>query len=308
MKYDELADKVPTGQYRYAEHCYIPAEYTGLGTGVWFIPNSYKSAPGFRDDPAKEVCDPADVWPSGRKKWYAHYQREDTKAWGRVPEPVPEAVNGWLNPGAVPGCAEFCVKHKKVIVPCGRDCDAAVFDLSQGIEKGTWSMKTCAKTGRWPDPGPGKCAVSNGHPRGRAILVWFGIKADRKPSLNIMDLDDPKYTTHVVVLPELKHHTVGESATLHYLPSMDRFLSFGIWSANYGTAKEKTIYCQKITIPDNLADTAAYKIEDVPLVPAPGVEFGRTAVGLYGKCQYHEDLNCMIFMVVDRPAKAFWVK
>ena len=29
---------------------------------------------------------------------------------------------------------------------------------------------------------------------------------------------------------------------------------------------------------------------------------------MYGKCQYHEALDCLIFMVVDRPAKAFWIR
>lgn len=307
MRFDELDDRVPTGQYRYAQHCYIPAECTGLGAGVWFIPNSYKSAPGFRDDPAKELCDPTDFWPSGRKKWYAHYQREDTKAWGRLKVPTPEVVNGWLNPGACPGTAECCIKHKKLIVPCGSQCDVAVLDLSAGLEKSAWSIQPCAKAGSWPDPGAGKCAVSNGHPRNRAILVWFGIKANNQPSLNIMDLDDPKWTTHVVVLPGLKHHTVGESAALHYIPSIDRFVAFGLFGADYGRAKQKTLFCQKITIPDNLADTAGYRLEDVPLKLAPGVDFGRTAVGLYGKCQYHDGLDCIVFMVVDRPAKAFWI-
>ena len=29
---------------------------------------------------------------------------------------------------------------------------------------------------------------------------------------------------------------------------------------------------------------------------------------VYSKCQYHDAPGCVIFVVVDRPAKAFWIR
>jgi hypothetical protein len=301
MKYCELADKVPTGQYRYDQHCYIPAEFTGLGTGVWFIPNNYKSAPGFRDGPRVEICDRTDLWPkSGSKKWYAHYQREDTKAWSRLAVPVPETVGPGSFSSQVVG---FSTKHKKVIVPYqGVNGDTGVFDVSAGVEKGTWSVKPAQRKGNGTHGlrcGQ-KSTMSNGHPRNRALFVWYGAGpyGGTPESLCILDLDDPAYPTYAVKLP-LKG--AGERIGLHYIPSMDKFIAFGIWG------NPAQVMCQKITIPDKLDDFGAYKVEDLPLTAAPGVDLVSSYTNS-GMVQYVEKLDCIVFLATSKPAKAFFVK
>ena len=297
VKYLELADQVPLGQYRYDQHCFIPAEYTGLRTGVWFIPSASFTAPGFYYGPDAAVL--ADFWPSKRKKWYSHYQREDNKAWGRLPVPVPESVGPGGFSNQVVG---FSTKHKKVIVPYqGQNGDTGVFDVSGGVAKGTWSVK--------PSPRKGngsvgiRCgnqsAMSNGHPRNRAFYVWYNGPISKEPTcLNVMDLDDPTYPTYAV---KLALKGTGESIGLHYIPALDRFISFGV------CGEPLQAYCQKITIPDNLGDLEAYKVEDLPLASAPGVDL-TTSYTHSGMVQYVEKLNCVVFLAVYRPAKAFWVK
>lgn len=296
VKYLELADQVPLGQYRYDQHCFIPAEYTGLGAGVWFIPSACFTAPGFYYGPDKKVL--ADFWPSGKKKWYAHYQREDTKAWSRLAVPVHEAVGPGSFSSQVVG---FSAKHKKVVVPYqGPNGDTGVFDVAAGVAKGTWSVKPGVRMGNGQvNIRCGKSAMSNGHPRNRALFVWYAGNYNAAPSsLNIMDLDDPACPTYAVKLP-LKG--AGERIGLHYIPAMDKFISFGVWG------DPAQAYCQKITIPDKLDDFAAYKVEDLPLAAAAGVHLPSSYTNA-GMVQYVEKLDCIVFLATNKPAKAFWIK
>lgn len=297
VKYLELADQVPLGQYRYDQHCFIPKEYTGLGAGVWFIPSANFTAPGFYYGPEKEVL--ADFWPSGKKKWYAHYQREDNKSWKRSPVPVPESIGPGSFSSQVVG---FSNKHKKVVVPWqGQNADTGVFDLSAGIEKGTWSVVQSPRKG---NAAPGmrtgqKSAMSNGHPRNRAFFVWYKGSYDKSPeNLCVMDLDDPALPIYGVKLP-LKGQ--GERFGLHYIPSKNKFISFGI----YGNPAQ--VFLQQITIPDSLADMDGYKIEELPLTGAPGVDLV-SAYTNSGMVQYVEKLDCVVFLATRTPAKAFWLK
>jgi hypothetical protein len=298
VKYLELADQVPLGQYRYDQHCFIPAEFTGLKTGVWFIPSVCFTAPGFYYGPDKKVL--ADFWPSGKKKWYAHYQREDTKAWSRMSVPVPETVGPGSFSSQVVG---FSTKHKKVIVPYqGVNGDTGVFDVSAGVEKGAWSVKPAQRKGNGTHGlrcGQ-KSTMSNGHPRNRALFVWYGgcPYGGTPTTLCILDLDDPAYPTYAVKLP-LKGG--GERIGLHYIPSMDRFISFGVGGS------PAQVYCQKITIPDKLDDFDAYKVEDLPLAAAPGVDLVSSYTNS-GMVQYVEKLDCIVFLATNKPAKAFFVK
>lgn len=298
VKYLELADQVPLGQYRYDQHCFIPAEYTGLGTGVWFIPGVCFTAPGFYYGPDKKVL--ADFWPSGKKKWYAHYQREDNKAWARLAIPTPETIGPGSFSSQVVG---FSAKHRKVIVPCqGVNGDTGVFDLSAGLTNGTWSVKPAVRKGNGTHAlrcGQ-KSAMSNGHPRNRAFFVWYGAGpyGGTPESLCILDLDDPAYPTYAVKLP-LKG--AGERIGLHYIPSLDAFIAFGIWG------HPAQILCQKIVIPDKLDDFDAYKVEDLPLAVAPGVDLTSSYTNS-GMVQYVEKLHCIVFLAVHTPAKAFWIR
>lgn len=296
VKYVELVEGVPLGLYRYDQHCYIPAEYTGLGTGVWFIPNVHFMAPGSYYGIDMALC--ADFWPSGKKKWYSHYQREDTKAWTRLPGPVPET----LVPGSFSSqVVGFSTKHKKVIVPHQGGGNCGVFDVANGMAKGMWSVKASPKKG---NATVGircgqKSAMSNGHPRNRAFFVWYNGPYGAAPTcLNVLDLDDPAYPIYAVNLA-LKGS--GERVGLHYIPALDRFISFGV----YGSPAQA--YCQRITIPDNLADTEAYAVEDLPLALAPGVDLA-SAYTNSGMVQFVEKLNCVVFMATSKPAKAFWAK
>lgn len=297
VKYLELADKVPLGQYRYDQHCFIPKEFTGLGTGVWFIPSAWYTAPGFYYFPPNEVL--ADFWPSGKKKWYSHFQREDNKSWNRLTVPVPETIGPGIFSNQVVG---FSVKHKKVIIPYqGVNGDTGIFDLSAGVEKGTWSVISSPRKGnakvalRCGE----KSAMSNGHPKNRAFFVWYHGSAGISPeNLCIMDLDDPTLPIYGVKLP-LKG--LGERIGLHYIPSMDKFFSFGI------QGNPAQICFQKISIPDNLTDFDAYKIEDIALVAAPGVDLLSVYTNA-GMVQYIEKLNCFVMLDISKPAKAFWIK
>ncbi|MHC4915692.1 MAG: hypothetical protein ACYTGB_09385 [Planctomycetota bacterium] len=298
VKYLELAEGVPLGQYRYDQHCFIPAEYTGLGVGVWFIPSACYTAPGFYYGPDKAVL--ADFWPSGKKKWYSHYQREDNKKWCRLPTPVPECVGPGSFSSQVVGFSE---KHRKVIVPYqGQRGATGVFDLSAGVAKGKWSVTASPRKGdgRVGIRCGNKSAMSNGHPRGRALFVWYNGPYGKAPtSLNVLDLDDPAYPIYGIKLSKLKG--IGERVGLHYAPAMDKFIAFGV------SGRPAKAYCQKITIPDNLDDTKAYKVEDLPLAIAPGVDLNSSYTSS-GMVQYVEKLNCFVFLAVNRPAKAFFVK
>ena len=292
MKYVEPAKEVPLGIYRYDHHCYIPAEYTGLGTGVWFIPNAYYMAPGFYYGFDKALS--AELWPSGAKKGYSYYQREDTKAWVRLPDAVPESlIHGGFGKQAV----GFSSKHKKVVVPHrGARGDCGVFDVSGGIAKGTWSLKPSPKKGSGTvSIYCGKSAMSNGHPRNRAFFVWYFGAAS---SLNILDLDDRAYPTYSV---KLALNGSGQGFGLHYIPALDKFISFGV------SGSPAKAHCQLITIPDDLSDTKAYKVENLPLALAPKVDLA-TSYTSAGMVQYVEKLNCVVFMAVKQPAKAFWIK
>ena len=298
VKYVEAADGVPLGQYRYDQHCFIPAEDTGLGTGVWFIPGAHFMAPGtyYGIDPA--LC--ADFWPSGKKKWYSHYQREDTKAWTRIPVPVPEGVGPGSFSTQVVG---YCAKRKQVIVPVqGPQGETGVFDLSNGLAKGTWSVKSSPKSGSGPVGircGQ-KSAMSNGHPRNRAFFVWYTGPYGAAPTgLCIQDLDDPATPIRAVKLPTLKGQ--GERVGLHYLPALNRFISFGV----EGTPAKA--YGQKITIPDTVADDASIVVEDLTLTPAPGVDLDSSYTNS-GMVQFVEKLNCIVFLATGKPAKAFWIQ
>lgn len=297
VKYVEPVAGVPLGQYRYDQHCTIPAEHTGLDTGVWFIPNVHFMAPGSYYGIDMALC--GDFWPSGKKKWYTHYQREDTKAWTRLPDPVPEG----LAPGSFSSqVVGFSAKHKQVVVPCqsgNREC--AVFDVSRGLAKGAWAMKPFRKVGA-AEVGircGQKSAVSNGHPRNRALFVWYNGPYGKEPAaLNILDLDDANLPIHAVKLPLTG---TCERIGLHYLPDLDKFISFGV----HGSPEQA--FCQKITIPDNLAKLEAYTVEDVPLALAPGVDLA-TSYTNSGMVQYVEKLNCVVFMATGKPAKAFWLQ
>jgi hypothetical protein len=298
VKYLELADGVPLGQYRYDQHCFIPAKYTGLKTGVWFIPSACYTAPGFYYGPDKAVL--ADFWPSGKKKWYAHYQREDNKKWTRLSVPVPECVGPGSFSNQVVGFSE---KHRKVIVPCqGQRGATGVFDLSAGIAKGRWSVKQSPRkgNGRVFIRCGNKSAMSNGHPRKRAFFVWYWGNYGKRPGgLNILDLDDPAYPIYGVKLPKLKG--IGERVGLHYVPALNKFIAFGV------AGRPAKAYCQRITVPDNLADTTAYVVEDVPLASAPGVDLNSSYTSA-GMVQYVEKLDCIVFLAVNKPAKAFWIR
>lgn len=297
VKHYELADKVPLGQYRYDQHCFIPKEYSGLGAGVWFIPSACFTAPGFYYGPGKEIL--ADFWPSGKKMWHSHFQREDNKAWDRLSVPVPESVGPGSFSSQVVG---FSFKHKKIFIPYqGVNGDTGIFDLSTGVEKGTWSVK--------PSPRKGngivalrcgqKSAVSNGHPRNRALFAWYNGPLSKDPdNLCIMDLDDPTLPTYAIKLP-LKG--LGERIGLHYIPTMDKFISFGI------CGNPAQVFLQKITIPDNLDNLDGYKVEDLPLAAAPGVDLV-SAYTNSGMVQYIEKLNCIVLLATNKPAKAFWIK
>lgn len=298
VRYVEPAEGVPLGLYRYDQHCFIPAEYTGLKTGVWFIPNVHFMAPGSYYGIDMALC--TDFWPSGKKKWYSHYQREDTRAWARLASPVPEPVGPGSFSSQVVG---FCAKHKQVIVPLqGPKGETGAFDLSGGTAKGEWSVKASPKKGNGPAQircGQ-KSAMSNGHPRNRAFFVWYFGDYGKPPSgLNILDLDAPEYPIYSVKLPGLKG--IGERVGLHYIPAMDRFIAFGV-----GGSPDQA-YCQKITIPDKLDDTAAYAVEDVPLTLASGVDLSSSYTNS-GMVQYIEKLRCFVFLAVGKPAKAFFVK
>jgi hypothetical protein len=288
---------VPLGQYRYDQHCFIPAEYTGLKTGVWFIPSACFTAPGFYYGPDKAVL--ADFWPSGKKKWYAHYQREDNKAWTRLAVPVPEQVGPGSFSNQVVG---FSTKHKKVVVPYqGQNGDTGVFDVANGVAKGTWSVMKSPRKGNGPVGirCGNKSAMSNGHPRGRALFAWYNGPYGKEPDcLNVMDLDDPTYPIYGV---KLAMKGSGEVVGLHYVPALDKFISFAV------CGNPIQAYCQKITIPDKLDDVAAYKVEDVPLKLAPGVDLASSYTHS-GMAQYVEKLNCVVFLAIRKPAKAFFVK
>ncbi len=298
VKYVEPATEVPRAQSRYAQPCFTPAEATGLGTGVWFIPSAHFMAPGFYYGIDPVLC--ADLWPSGKKKWYAHYQREDTKAWTRISTPVPAHVGPGSFSSQVVG---FSAKYKQVIVPLqGPNAETGVFDLSAGVSKGTWSVKPSPKKG----DGQAhircgqKSAMSNGHPRNRAFFVWYSGNYGEAPNgLNILDLDDPAYPIYALKLPGLKGG--GERFGLHYIPALDKFISFGV-GGNPAQA-----FCQKITVPEKLSDTASYKVEDLPLSAAPGVDLTSSYTNS-GMVQYLENLNCIVFLATARPAKAFVVK
>jgi len=300
VKYMEIADQVPLGSYRYDAHAYIPAEYTGLGTGVWFVPNTHFMAPGFYYGIDQAFC--ADFWPSGKKKWYSHYQREDNKAWVRPSEPAPE----WLTPSSFGGrTVKLSAKHRKVIVLGGTgDNELGVLDLSAGLAKATWSQK------RFTNKGSGhggfmcrSAALSNGHPRGRALLAWLTGGYGQVPTaINVLDLDDPAYPIYAAKLPNLKGR--GENFGLHYSPTLDRFISFGVELDDPKAAKA---YCQKIVVPDNLGDFEAYKAEDVPLALAQGVDLTWSYTH-GGMVQYVEKLDCIVFLAINKPAKAFFVK
>lgn len=297
VKYLELADQVPLGQYRYDQHCFIPKEFTGLGSGIWFIPSACFTAPGFYYGPDKDVL--ADFWPSGKKVWYSHYQREDNKAWARMTVPVPEAVGPGSFSSQVVG---FSNKHKKVFIPFqGVNGDTGILDLSSGIEKGTWSVKPSPKKGNGVVGmrcGQ-KSAVSNGHPKNRALFVWYNGPMSKAPeNLCILDLDDPSLPTYAIKLPLTG---LGERIGLHYIPSMDKFISFGI------SGNPAQLFLQKITIPENLSEIDSYKVEDLPLVGAPGVDLV-TPYTNAGMVQYVESLNCIVMLATNTPAKAFWIK
>jgi hypothetical protein len=145
-----------------------------------------------------------------------------------------------------------------------------------------------------------KSTMSNGHPRGRALFVWYGSGpyGGTPEGLCIMDLDDPAYPTYAVKLP-LKG--AGERIGLHYIPSRDTFLAFGIWG------NPATVMCQKITIPDKLDDYGAYKVEDLALTAAPGVDLVSSYTNS-GMVQYVEKLDCFVFLATNKPAKAFFIK
>jgi hypothetical protein len=140
--------------------------------------------------------------------------------------------------------------------------------------------------------------MSNGHPRNRAIFAWFGPNSGAPTSLNVLDLDDPAMPTYTT---KLAMKGGGGSVGLHYSPTLDKFILFGVGGE---TAQA---WCQKITIPDKLSDTQAYVVEDVPLALAPGVDLTSSYTSA-GMVQYVEKLNCIVFMAVRRPAKAFYVK
>lgn len=298
VKFVEPAAGMPLGKYRYDQHCYLPAEATGLGTGVWFIPNAHFMAPGFYYGIDMALC--TDFWPSGKKKWYSHYQREDTKAWAHLPTPAPEVVGPAGFSTQVVG---YSAKRKQVVVPAqGPRAETGVFDLAEGLAKATWSVKASPKkgTGDVHIRCGQKSALSNGHPRDRAFFVWYTGPYGAAPNgLNILDLDDPAYPVHVVKRADLKGS--GERIGLHYLPKLNKFVSFCI------TGNPAVATCQLISIPDDLADTAAYRVEDFPLALAAGVDLA-TSYTNSGMVQFVESLDCIVFMAVGRSAKAFWVK
>jgi hypothetical protein len=144
-----------------------------------------------------------------------------------------------------------------------------------------------------------KSAMSNGHPRGRALFAWYNGPYGKEPDcLNVMDLDDPSYPTYGV---KLAMKGSGEVVGLHYVPALDSFISFAV------CGNPAQAYCQRITVPDNLADLEAYKVEDVPLKLAPGVDL-TSSYTHSGMAQYVEKLNCIVFMAINKPAKAFFLK
>lgn len=296
VKYLETATNVPTGQYRYDQHFYIPKQFTGLGTGVWFIPANLFITPGFIYGIDGALC--SDFWPGGGKKFYSHYQREDTKAWGRTASAIPAGMSpGGFYPGFFGGSAGFSEKHKLVFVPAGSSNEAAVFDLSNGLEQGTWAWRSCALKSQWRGHALGKSAMSNGHPRNRAFYVWYGVDN----TINVVDLDDPTYPLYAVPLPGLLAgpSNLGERAGLHYVPRLDRFVAFGISGS--------TAYCQKLKVPDDLSDFASYQLETVALEAAPGVDLS----GAYtpsGLVQYVESLDAFVVLSRGSPAKAFRVE
>jgi hypothetical protein len=298
MKYVEPLPGVPLGQYRYDQHCFIPAQYTGMGTGVWFIPTAYFMTPGFYYGSSNALM--TDFWPSGRKKWYSHYQREDNKAWAHLDTPIPEFM-GTGGFGGQVVC--FSEKYRLVVSPLmGTNQQTGLFDCSHGVVNGTWTLKPSVERGysypsNWAYVKIGKSALSNGHPRNRSFMVWFTGGYSAPPvGFNILDLDDPAFPTYKVMKSNLKGY--GENYGLHYVPSGNKFYLFGA---------SDTAYCQAITIPDDLSDTAAYVIQDVPLSKAVGVDMtsSYTAAGFV---QYVENLDCFVFMAVNRPAKAFFVE
>ena len=297
VKYMEPADQVPLGSYRYDAHTYIPAEYTGIGTGVWFIPNVHFMAPGFYYGIDQALC--ADFWPSGKKKWYSHYQREDNKAWVRMPDPVPE----WLAPSSFGGrTVRFSAKHKKVFVVGGTgDNEIGVLDISAGLARAAWSQKRFARKGSGHGGvGCQRAAISEGHPRDRVLLAWLSGPYSQTPTaINVLDLDDPANTIYAVKSQALKGS--GECYGLHYIPKLNCFVSFGVWG------DPLRAYCQKITLPDNLEDFESYKAEDIPLNLAPGVDLA-TSYTHGGMVQYVEKLDCIVFLAVRKPAKAFWIR
>jgi hypothetical protein len=240
-----------------------------------------------------------DFWPSGRKKWYSHFQREDNRAWAHLNVPIPEYMGTGGFGGEVVG---FCEKYRRVVAPLmGTNGETGVFDASRGVDNGTWSLKARVERGvgspDWAYVKIGKSAFSNGHPRNRAFHVWFTGPYNNVPSgFNILDLDDPVYPVYKVMKSGLKGY--GERIGLHYVPSRDKFYLFGVGD---------TAYCQAITIPDDLSDTAAYVIEDVPLSKAAGVDLTSSYTEA-GFVQYVESLDCFVFLATSSPAKAFWVE
>jgi len=292
VKYVEVGPGIPTGQYRYDQECYIPSQYTGLGTGVWFIPANIFTAPGFQFGIDGAIC--TDKWPSGGKKYYSHYQREDNKAWAHTSSPVPSGMApGAFYPNYFGGSAGFCEKHRKVVVPAGSNCEVAVYDVGSGVANGTWSWKSVVVKNSWCDPRLGKSAMSNGHPRNRAFYAWFRSGGQQ---LLILDLDDPTYPLYSPSFPTME--TGSEQSGLHYSPALDKFILYGLGSGPL---------CQKITIPDDLANTAGYTLENISLSLASGVSMSGTDAWA-GHVQYIESLNCIVLMGVSTPAKAFWVQ
>lgn len=293
MKYVEPLPGVPLGQYRYDQHCFIPKEYTGLGTGVWFIPSSFFMTPGFYYGSNDALM--TDFWPGGGKKWYSHYQREDDKAWAHCETPVPEGMAYGSFGNQHVG---FSNKYRKVAVPLnGPGGTTGVFDVSRGVENGSWSLQGGTIYGGSQGGRIGKSAVSNGHPRNRSFMVWlYGDYSGSPSGLHVLDFDDPALPVYNVALSGLKGS--GENLGVHYIPGLNKFILFSV-----GT----TAFCQKITVPDDLSNTAGYSVEDVSLALGTGVDL-TTSYTASGMVQYIENMNCIVFMGVSRPAKAFWLE
>lgn len=301
VKYLEFFDGVPMGQFRYDQHCYIPAEYTGLGTGVWFIPANIFNGPGIIYGINSVLLDPSSlwdatldtpaVWAASNQKYYSHYQREDNKAWAHTPYPI---VRG--HAPTFGGNARFCEKYRTLVVPATNSSNVELLDLSSGIERGVWSLKPTHVIGREMTYVQGKSDLSNGHPDNRAFYVLSGCRG-----LTILDLDDPTY-------PWYNHSTGTDSCVtfdgsggISYIPALNKWVRFEV-------AIDLSTYCHEITIPNDLGDSASYVVENVPLTLAPGVVLEDCHQGSNGQTQYVEALDCIVFMSANQPAKAFWLQ